>query len=211
MPSATRIQYQLPSENDMDRLLSDDLILRYVKDDFEYGKYLTEFYDTEDWSLARSAYSTDVERDLALPVVHLARARLTPDDLPGLLRGDTWTAPFESVETMVDALAQRGAPQEYVDLARGRELVRHFSIAHSSKSTTLYLPDRTRLCMAFDSMVMTAGGREERSYELVMDLLFGEERQLVNYCQQIRDRFGLPPVLLSREQRALRLMGRKNP
>ena len=126
------------------------------------------------------------------------------------MHGDTWTAPFESVDTMVDALAHRGAPLEFLSIARGAELVCHFKIAHSSQSTTLYLPDRTRICMSFDASVLMAGGKEERSFELCMDLLFGEEQQLINYCQQIRDRFDLPPVLLSREMKAQRLLAEKN-
>ena len=65
---------------------------------------------------------------------------------------------------------------------------------------------RRRFFPPLVSAIMTAGGRQGRSYELCMDLLFGEEQQLINYCQQIRDRFGLPPVLLSREQRALKLL-----
>ncbi len=211
MPSATRIQYNLPSEAYLDQLLTDDLILRYVKDNYAYSKHSTEFYDTPDWQLTRIHYSMDVEQGLAMPVVQLARARLMPEELPGLLRGDTWTAPFEGVDTMVESLARRGAPRVFLDTARGQRLVCHFTIDHSCKSTTLYLPDRTRICMTFDSSVMTAGGREGRSYELVMDLLFGEERQLINYCQQIRDRFDLPPVLLSREQRAQRLMAGEEP
>ena len=210
MPSATRIQYELPSETYLDQLLTDDLILRYVKDNYAYSRHRTEFYDTPDWALTRAHYSMDVDRDLAIPTVHLARARLTPDDLPGLLRGDTWTAPFEGVDTMVDALAHRGAPLSFLSIARGAELVCHFQIDHSSKSTTLYLPDRTRICMSFDYSVMLAGGKQGRSYELIMDLLFGEEEQLVNYCQQIRERFGLPPVLLSREMKAQRLLAGAN-
>ena len=206
MPSATRIQYNLPSEAYLDQLLTDDLILRYVKDNYEYARHSTEFYDTPDWRFTRMYYSMDVDRSLALPVVQLARARMAPDDLPGLLHGDTWTAPFESVETMVEALAQRGAPPAFLAAARGQELTCHFTIRHSSKATTLYLPDRTRICMSFDSSVMTAGGREGRSYELTMDLLFGEEQQLINYCQQIRERFELPPVMLSREKKALKLL-----
>ena len=210
MPSATRIQYGLPSQSYMDQMLTDDLILRYVKDDYEYSKHRTEFYDTPDWRLTKEHYSMDVDRELAIPTVHLARARQTPDDLPGLLHGDTWTAPFESVDTMVDALAHRGAPLGFLSIARGAELVCHFEIAHSSQSTTLYLPDRTRLCMSFDDSVILAGGKEERSFELCMDLLFGEEQQLIIYCQQLRERFGLPPVLLSREMKAQRLLAGRN-
>ena len=107
MPSATRIQYSLPSEAYLDHLLTDDLILRYVKDNYEYAKHSTEFYDTPDWRFTRMSYSMDVDRGLALPIVQLVRARMSPDDLPGLLHGDTWTAPFEDVDTMVDALARR--------------------------------------------------------------------------------------------------------
>ena len=60
--------------------------------------------------------------------------------------------------------------------------------------------------MSFDYSVMLAGGRRGYGYELIMDLLFGEEQQLINYCQQIRERFGLPPVLLSREMKAQKLL-----
>jgi hypothetical protein len=110
---------------------------------------------------------------------------------------------------MLSALKERGAPEEFLELAAGKELTQHFVIAHSSKSTTLYLPDRTRICMSFDSGVMTAGGRSAPCYELSMDLLFGEEGQLINYCQQIQDRFELPPVLRSRQQRARELQGKR--
>ncbi len=209
MPSSIRIQYELPNEAYLDRLLTDDLILRYVKDDYEYSRHRTEFYDTPDWLLTARGYSLDVAPELAIPTIHLASGRLAPEELPGLFRGQVWTAPYDGVEGMLPALRERGAPEEFLELASGKELTQHFTISHSSKSTTLYLPDRTRICMSFDSGIMTAGGRSEASYELSMDLLFGEEGQLINYCQQIRDRFELPPVLLSRQQRAQALQGQK--
>ncbi len=210
MPSSIRIQYILPTESYMDDLLTDDLILRYVKDDYEYSRHRTEFYDTEDWRLTGAGYSLDAAPELALPVVHLARGKLRGDELPGLFRGEMWTAPFHGPDTMIASLGERGAPPEFMAMARGLSLQKLFEIRHSSQSTTLYLPDRTRICMSFDDSVIMAGGREERSFELCMDLLFGEEQQLVIYCQQIQERFGLPPVLLSREQKAQRLLAEKN-
>ncbi len=207
MPSSTRIQYILPTEAYMDKMLTDDLILRYVKDDYEFSRHRTEFFDTADWRFTAAGYSLDTAPELSLPVIHLARGKLMPEELPGLFRGETWTAPFTGQDTMIDALADWGAPPEFLAMARGQTLHRHFEISHSSQSTTLYLPDRTRICMSFENALLSAGGKESRSYMLTMDLLFGEEGQLVNYCQQIRERFGLPPVVLSRQQQALNLMG----
>jgi len=206
MPSSIRIQYSLPSEEYLDRLLTDDLILRYIKDDYDRSKHRTEFYDTGDWRFTAAGYSLDLAKDLTFPIIHLARGTLVPEELPGLFHGETWTAPYDGMEGITAALRERGAPPEFIAMAEGQTLVKHFEIAHSSTATTLYLPDRTRILMSFDSGVLMAGGREERSYELSMDLLFGEESQLVNYCQQIQEQFGLSPVVLSRQQRAQRLI-----
>ena len=206
MPSSTRIQYELPSEDFLDRLRTDDLILRYVKDDYEFSRLRTEFYDTEDWLLSGAGYSLDATPELAIPVTHLARGLLWSKELPGLFRGETWTAPFEGPETMVASLGERGAPPEFMKLAEGKALVKLFEISQSNQSTTLYLPDRTRISMTFENGLLTVDSREERRFVLSMDLLFGEENQLINYCQQIRERFALPPVILSRHRLAQHLL-----
>ncbi len=205
MPSVTRIQYALPNGQYLDRLLKDDLILRYVKDDYAYSENCWEFYDTEDWLLTRKGYSLNISRDQELHTVQLARGRLDPS-LPGLLHGDHWVAPYTGMDYAVEALMERGAPEEFRELTVGRQLQRNFFILYKRKSTTLYLPERTRIDMAFDSGEIVAGEKRQPTYDLSMELLYGEEDQLVNYCQQLQEQFGLPPVLLSREQRALRLM-----
>ena len=81
----------------------------------------------------------------------------------------------------------------------------YFTI-YSRKSTTLYLPDRTRLEMAFDSGELVLGSKRQPFYELALELLFGDEGPMLTYCQQLGERFHLPPVLLTREQQALQLL-----
>lgn len=206
MPSVIRIQYAVPSAVYLDRLLKDDLILRYVKDAYEVSRHCTEFYDTEDWALTRSGFSLDVIRDQAVPVVHLCRGRLLPERLPGLFHGEEWYAPFTSMEVAADALAERGAPAEFQALVGDERLHYTFAILHSSKATTLYLPDRTRIRMSFDSGELVAEGQHAPTYELSMTLLFGEEELMLTYCQQICERFELRPVEQSREQRARQLL-----
>ena len=207
MPSVTRIQYALPNGQYLDHLLTDDLILRYVKDDYEYSENCWEFYDTADWLLTRKGFSLNVSRDQELHTVQLARGRVSsPEELPGLFHGDHWVAPYTGIDYAVDALMERGAPEAFRELTVGQHLQRNFFILYKRKSTTLYLPERTRIDMAFDSGEIVAGEKRQPTYDLSMELLYGEEKQLVNYCQQICERFDLPPVLLSREQRALKLL-----
>ena len=206
MPSVTRIQYALPNAQYLDRLLTDDLILRYVKDDYEYSENCWEFYDTADWLLTKNGYSLYVSRDQELHTVRLARGRLEPQLLPGLFHGDHWVAPYTGIDYAPGALMERGAPEAFRELTVGQQLQRNFFILYKRKSTTLYLPERTRITMAFDSGELVAGEKRQPTYDLSMELLYGEEGQLVNYCQQLREQFQLPPVLISREQRALRLM-----
>ncbi len=206
MPSVTRIQYTLPNLSCLDQLLTDDLILRYVKDDYQASRHNTEFYDTADWALTRHGFSLDVIREQALPVVHLARGIVADQSLPGLFHGEEWVAPFTELAQVPAALLDRGAPASFGELIRPEQLEYKFAIQHSSKSTTLYLPDRTRIEMSFDSGVLVVDTQHKPTFELSMNLLFGEEKLLINYCQQLCERFSLPPVELSREQRALMLL-----
>ena len=107
---------------------------------------------------------------------------------------------------MVDALAHRGAPLSFLSIARGAELVCHFQIDHSSKSTTLYLPDRTRVSMDFDEGMILVEDKRQPTYFLFFELLFGDESLLLNYCEQVQAQFRLSPVQLSRQQMALRIL-----
>ena len=206
MPTVTRIQYELPDAQFLNRMLTDDLILRYVKDSYEVSEHCLEFYDTPDWTLTSAGFSLDVEREEEIPVVRLACGRLATETRPGLCRGEEWTAPFMGLESAVEALLERGAPERVRALLAGRPLQRNFYMLYSAKSTTLYLPDRTRILMSFNNGELVTGERRLSVYNLSMELLFGEESLLVNYCEQICERFRLPPAEISREGKALRLM-----
>lgn len=206
MPSVIRIQYQLPNAQYLDKLLTDDLILRYVKDAYDLSEHCVEYYDTPDWALTEAGFSLGVTRAQEIPVVSLVRGDIETGGQPGLYRGEKWVAPFDKPENAAEALLGRGAPPAFGELASSRQLALRFFVIHSSKSTTLYLPDRVRVEMSFNSGQLVADTKREPVYELGLELLFGDEQPLLNYCEQLCQRFDLKPVLLSRAQKALRLL-----
>lgn len=214
MPTVIRIQYQLPNAQYLDNLLTDDLILRYVKDSYIRTEHCVEYYETPEWDLAEAGFSMSANRAEEIPVVRLCRGAVDASDFPGLYRGQEWVAPYDMpeqataalVEWATGALVERGAPPEFRTLVQLQSLSMSYFTIYSRKSTTLYLPDRTRLEMAFDSGELVLGGKRSPFYELGLELLFGDEGPMLTYCQQLGERFHLPPVLHTREQQALQLL-----
>lgn len=211
MAQLIRIQYSLPNAQDLDRLLADDLILRYVKDGYVFSEHCVEAYDYGDWTLARSGFSLSVIRTLEIPVVKLLRGHIDAAQSPGLFRGEQWIAPFLRAEDMVQALAEQASPPELLTLTAGLKPEQRFFILYSRKATTLYLPERTRVEMRFDSGELVVGGQRRPLHELSLELLFGDERLFLNHCQQLFRRFSLTPVLLSRSRMAQQLLTDQEP
>lgn len=206
MPTIVRMQYALPDAQFLNNLLTDDLILRYVKDDYENGEQCIEFYDTREWSLSASGFSLGVTRSQEIPVSILNQGKRVTGGMQGLYTGIEWVAPFTDLAHCVSLLRGRGAPEAFERVVGEKALTRCFYTISRTKSTTLYLPDRTRIDMTFDNGELVAGEKRQPVYALYLELLFGDEALLFNYCRQLSDRFQLSPVLLSRHQQALRLM-----
>lgn len=206
MPTVVRMQYALPDAQFLNNLLTDDLILRYVKDDYENGEQCIEFYDTRDWMLAASGFSLGVTRSQEIPVSILNQGKRQSDSMPGLYTGIEWIAPFTDLAHCVSLLRGRGAPEALETAIGHKPLTRCFYTISRTKSTTLYLPDRTRIDMTFDNGELVAENKRQPVYALYLELLYGDKAPLFHYCHQLSDHFQLSPVLLSRHQQALRLL-----
>ena len=212
MPTVVRVQYNLPDAQFLNEMLRDDLILRYVKDDYNRSEHTLEFYDTENWDLMNVGMSLNVTSSYAFPVIQLQQGlRPRPGepgfyDFPGYYRGRQFTAPLEGEGDLVTPLMSRGAPELFRETASSAPLQKWFSTVSDRLSTTLYLPDRTRVDMAFDHAELRVAEKTQPSYFLFFELLFGDTRLLLNYCEQVAEHFGLTPVQLSRQQQALRIL-----
>ena len=206
MPSIVRVQYTLPNAQFLDELLRDDLILRYVKDDYSRSQHRLEFYDTDNWSLMSRGFSLGVTRSQEIPVIELQQGLRLRQDFPGLYEGRQFIAPFEDEGDLIEPLMKRGAPEAFRDTASSAPLHRWFCTESDRLSTTLYLPDRTRVSMDFDGGVIVVEEKRQPAYYLFFELLFGDVSLLLNYCEQVQEKFGLSPVQLSRQQMALRIL-----
>ena len=206
MPSVVRVQYVLPDSQFLNEMLRDDLILRYVKDDYSRSEHCLEFYDTDNWSLMSRGFSLGVTRTQDFPVIELQQGLRPTRDFPGYYEGRQFIAPFESSQDLIEPLMHRGAPESFREVASSAPLERWFYTISHRLSTTLYLPDRTRVDMAFDHAELVVEDKRQPSYFLFFELLFGKVDLLLNYCQQVAEHFQLPPVQLSRQQMALRVL-----
>ena len=212
MPTVVRVQYNLPDAQFLNEMLRDDLILRYVKDDYNRSEHCLEFYDTDNWALMSRGFSLGVTRSLTIPVIELQQGlRPKPGapgyySFPGFYEGRQYIAPYEQEGELIAPLMQRGAPEAFRETASAAPLQKWFSTISDRLSTTLYLPDRTRVDMAFDHAELVVEDKRQPSYFLFFELLFGDIGLLLNYCEQVAEHFQLSPVQLSRQQQALRLL-----
>ena len=104
MPSVVRVQYTLPDAQFLNELLRDDLILRYVKDDYSRSEHCLEFYDTDNWSLMSRGFSLSVTRSRQIPVIELQQGLRLRREFPGLYEGIQYVAPYEQEGDMVEPL-----------------------------------------------------------------------------------------------------------
>ncbi len=206
MAAEIEFKYSLPNAQFLENLLKDDLILRYVKDSFRTKESCSEYFDTQDWALSDKDFALRITRSEENQVAVLKQGSFRGGGILGLYRGYQWYSPFEGLDTLISDLIERGAPRIIAELTAGKTLGMCFYTILSRKITTLYLPDRTRIEMCFDSGELIADEKRMPVYELGLELLYGSEELLLNYCEQLREKFALSPVVLSKHERALRLL-----
>ncbi len=206
MAAEIEMKFSLSGPQSIESMLKDELALKYVKDAFRTKESCSEYYDTHAWELSAGSYELRITRSEEPKVAVLKQGTFRDEDMPGLYRGSRWIAPYAGLDTVLPDLIERGAPREIAELADGRPLELCFYTILNRKYATLYMPDRTRVELCFDSGELIAGAKRMPLYELGLELLYGSEDLLLDYCRQLSERFSLSPMLLSRHERALRLL-----
>lgn len=206
MPAEIELKYSLTSAHTMEHMIKDELIQHYIKDPFKQSESRSDYYDTQDWTLSEHDFALRVTMLSNMQVAVLKKGNFRSEDVKGLYRGSQWYSPFSGTATIVEDLMDRGAPAEFRDLMEGKSLEPCFYTQLSRNKNTLYLPDRTRVEISFDIGELVADGKHMPLYELGLELLYGSEELLINYSEQLTEKFTMTPVLLTKQERALRFL-----
>ncbi|NLO48514.1 MAG: CYTH domain-containing protein [Clostridiales bacterium] len=206
MSSEIEVKLMLPDKFILDKITKDEFLSRYIKDDPIIRETYSEYYDTPDWVLEKHGYILRVRRTDNVSVAALKFGRIDNVEFPGLFNGHQWLCLFNSTETIISDLIERTAPEEILQIVGDKKLSVCFQSEYVRKYTTLYLPDRVRLELSLDDGRLICENKSEPLYELGLELLYGNMAALMNFSTQLMEHFGLQPTLLTKQQRALRLI-----
>jgi inorganic triphosphatase YgiF len=206
MASEIEIKLTLPDKFSVERIIGDEFFTRYIKDEFTVRETLSEYYDTPDWALAENDYFLRIRELNGRHVAVLKQGRIDAAESPGLFTGQQWLCFFDGAETVLERLIDRAAPPALVEIVGGQPLAPCFHADYTRRYTALYMPDMVRIELSFDIGELRAEGKSEPLYEMGLELLYGGTASLLNFSAQLREYFDLPPTLLTKQQRALRLL-----
>ena len=206
MSTEIEIKLVLPNAATIERILDDEFVLRYVKDEFISVEMHSAYYDTADWILAQKDYMLRVRTVNGTQIATLKHGSIDPAQHPGLFHCRQWKCRFMESDELVSALIARGAPQEIEELLKGKQLVQAFHSDYRRRHATLYLPDMLRAELSLDRGTLNAEEKSEPLYELGLELLYGKSEDMTAYCEQLMHHFSISPALLTKQQRALRLI-----
>lgn len=190
----------------LDKIKSNEILARYYKDDFIVRQTFSEYLDTPDWDLEQNNYILRVRKKDTHHIAALKHGIIDNLEHPGLFKGRQWLCHFSTPETVISDLQARAAPEELSEIVMDKKLEVCFSSEYKRRYTTLYMPDRVRIELSLDEGIIHCDGKNEPLYHIGLELLFGNTGALISLATQIMESLGLMPDLLTKQQRALRLI-----
>ena len=193
MPTEIEIELHAPDKNIFDRLLQDEDISQYIKDDISTHHMLTRYFDTPDFDLLNAGYRLRV-REIKGNYIAALKTDNFDDNAAapaGLTTRHSWQCTVGSSSDAVSRLIAVGAPEEILSIINSKSLVEISKTDFERTSVVLHMPDGLRVEMAMDDGFMTANGKELPINRVELELLFGDVGNLLSFAQSIIDDYGL--------------------
>lgn len=206
MSSEIELKLVLPDKYAIEKIKKDDILSRYYKDEFSVRETFSEYYDSSDWALSHNDFILRVRNTGGRDVAALKQGKIDNLSYPGLFSGQQWLCYWNGADTIVSDMLARSAPFELADIAKDKELGVCFTSKYTRQFTTLYMPDRVCIELSLDEGTIICDGKSEQLYEIGLELLYGNTGTLINLSNQLIELFGFQPELLTKQQRALRLI-----
>ena len=208
MALETEIKLRIPDAYIIDRLTEDSLVTSYLKDPFADIRMRSSYFDTPKGDLQERKWALRLRLENSRPIVTLKTPNQASRDDNVFVR-DEWQCYAQSVQEAVEPLIDLGAPAELRELAQQGGFAEQFQVNFIRKSAVLYLPDGVRIHMGVDSGEVVAGEKTEPMMELELELVFGSEQNLTSLAQRLMKKYALEKELISKYERALRLIRRR--
>lgn len=205
MSTETEIKYALDGTVLAERVLRDERVTQYLKDNWKSCEVTDIFYDTPDWDLAGKNMMLRVRTVAGVSVGSLKCGGYAGNDFAGLYRGSKYICNFTDVNSLPSDLTARGAPEIITDIAK-HGLTQAFSVRFTRRMAILYMPEMTRAELCVDSGIIAVQDKTEPLCEMTFELLFGGLSGLEIYCGNLAADHKLEPRLLTKQQLALRLL-----
>lgn len=205
MAVETEIKLTIPDRRFIERIMSDELVTQYLKTSFAETEMLSRYYDTPSGALNERKWALRLRDEGGRSVAALkATGTLQADS--GLYLRNEWEWPAQTIESGIEGLMAQGAPPELAGLTSGGNLVERCRLRFTRTSGLLYMPGGVRVDLAIDCGEIEAGEKREGLLELELELLFGGREALLELSGALREKHGLSVQLLSKYERALRLI-----
>ncbi len=201
MPTEIEIEMRAPDKDIFNRLLLDENVSQYIKDEVTTRHIKTRYYDTVDFSLNRAGFRIRVREIDGMYIAALKTNNIDKNGPEGLSTVHSWQCIVQDPLHTVDKLISVGAPDNIADIIGGRELQECYQTEYRRTSAILHMPEGLRVELAMDEGSISIGGRSKPLMRLELELLFGDVSNLLSFAKMLREDYGLEYETRSRFER----------
>lgn len=207
MAIETEIKLRIEDTFTVEKLISDERVQSYLKEDFRDIQMESTYYDTADGEAVRRRWALRLRREDDKTVATLkTRNELSVEGGKNIFIRNEWQTEAPTFEAAIPQLIELGAPEELRTVVENSSLQAQCQVRFVRKSAILYLPDGVRVDMCVDRGELIAGEKSEPIWELELELLFGAPSAVEELAAYLEEKYGLKKEYVSKYERALRLL-----
>ncbi len=204
MPLEIEMKLRVPSDDVGEKIFNYDGHINVVRSTLEPTQMLSRYYDTPNGDITSRRWSLRLRKEGDRTVAAL-KTRVEDMESTLFCRGE-WQVQADTIEEGVKLLVEDGAPAELRKIIGWKPLEEQCRVEFVRRGRVVELDGGLLVDITEDKGKLIAGSRSEPLHELEVELLFGPAEGLEPFVDHLIRTFGLERELLSKYDRALRLV-----
>ena len=205
MSTEIEIKVKIPDEDVIGRIMTDENVTRFIREDFSVGHMHTIYYDTPEWDLYKNGFMLRIRSDGMHIVASLKHGSVDKSEHPGRCIRSKWICTATEIDNAVESLMNAGAPEQFYEITKGKPIVESCRADFTRTSNILYLPEGLRVELAMDLGTMYSGENSRSILEMELEILFGNVGSLLPFVDTLSDAYGLEPETYTKYEKAFAL------